>query len=262
MNRTAILRGACRPRLLWPGALRGVPRPRPAPRRTPKAIPAVIVHASARLQERIHDGRAHEAKAACYEVPGNLVAQRRARRYRAAARAVHDRLTRDERPQVAVKGAELALHREERPRVGHGGLDLQPVTHDAGIEARHLARLEVGERAAVAGALAQDGRPRQARLRALEGQHLEQQTVVVHRPSPFLIVIADIVRVGAARPPAAPFAGVAPGGERCCLRFVSHLSLSPRIWALEHTCEALGLRVRMSELSISLSMFERQAQTA
>src|SRR2546430_16141365 len=73
-------------------------------------------------------------------------------------------LTGDVRPQVAVKGAELALQREERPRVAHGGLDLQAVAHDAGIapqggaaaciEARHLARLEVGERAAVAGALA------------------------------------------------------------------------------------------------------------
>src|ERR1700682_5528734 len=165
MNRTAILSGACRPRLLGPGA-RGVPQaPGCAPRRTPKAIPGVIVHDSDRLQEGIHDGRTHEAKAAFYEVPGTLVAQRRARRYRAAARAVHDRLTRDERPQVAVKGAELALHREERPRVAHGGLDLQPVTHDAGIapqgcaaaciEARHPARLEVGERAAVAGALVQ-----------------------------------------------------------------------------------------------------------
>src|SRR6267143_5401736 len=109
MNRTAILRGACRPRLLRPGA-RGAPGPGCAPRRTPKAIPGVIVHDSDRLQERIHDGRTHEAKAAFHEVPGNLVAQRRARRYRAAARgAVHDRLTRDERPQVAVKRAELAL---------------------------------------------------------------------------------------------------------------------------------------------------------
>src|SRR5256885_4724474 len=51
VNRTAILRGACRPRLLLP-------------RRTPKAIPGVIVHDPDRLQERIHDGRAHEAKAA------------------------------------------------------------------------------------------------------------------------------------------------------------------------------------------------------
>src|ERR1700726_3018695 len=236
INRTAILRGACRPRLLRPGAPRCAPGPGCAPRRTPKAIPGVIVHDSDRLQERIHDGRAHEAKAAFHEVPGNLVAQWRARRYRAAARAVHDRPGPDERPQVAIKGAELALQREERPRVGHGGLDLQAVTHDAGIapqgraaaciEARYRARLEVGERAAVAGALAQDGRPRQARLRALEGQHLEQPTVVVHRPSPFLVVIADIVRVGAVRPPAAPFAGVAPGGARCCLRFGSHSSLS------------------------------------
>src|SRR5438034_6674247 len=159
MNRTAILRGACRSRLLLPAPLRGAPGP--APRRTPKAIPGVIVDDPDRLQERIHDGRAHEAKAALHEVPGNLVAEGRARGQRAGARAVHDRLTRDERPQVAVKGAELALHREERPRVAHGGLDLQAVTHDAGIapqgrasagsEARHLARTEFVACAAVAG---------------------------------------------------------------------------------------------------------------
>src|SRR5882762_5039945 len=220
MSRTAILRGARRPTLLLAGPLRDAPGPGCAPRRTAEATPGVIVHDPYRLQERVHDGRAHEAKAAFHQVPGNLVAEGRARRYRTAARAVHDRLTGDERPQVAVKRAELALHREERPRIAHGGLDLQAVTHDAGIapqlgapaciEARHPARFEVGERAAVAGALAQDGRPRQARLRALQGQHLKQPTVVVHRPSPFLIVIADIVRVGAARrPPAAPLAGVA-----------------------------------------------------
>src|SRR5256886_5216141 len=218
VNRTAILRGACRPRLLLP-------------RRTPKAIPGVIVHDPDRLQERIHDGRAHEAKAAFHQVPGKLVAERRARGHRAAARAVDDRLTGDVRPQVAVKGAELALHREEGPRVAHGGLDLQAVAHDAGIapqggaaacvEARHLVRLEARERAAVAGALAQDGRPGQSGLRALEGEHLEQQSVIVHRPSPFLIVVADIVGVGTARPPAAAFAGVAGagrgGGPRVCV---------------------------------------------
>src|SRR5204863_409375 len=76
--------------------------------------------------------------------------------------------------------------------------------------------------AAVAGALAQDGRPRQSGLRALEGEHLEQQSVIVHRPSPFLIVVADIVGVGTARPPAAAFAGVAGAGRRRGPGFVDH----------------------------------------
>src|SRR5882757_6717867 len=233
MSRTAILRGARRPALLLAGALREAPGPGCAPRRTAEATPGVVVHDPDRLQERVHDGRAHEAKAAFHEVPRNLVAERRARGHRTAARAVDDRLTRDIRPQVAVEGAELALHREERPRVADGGLDLQAVTHDAGIaaqgraaaciKARDLARLEAGERAAVAGALAQDGRPRQARLRALEGQHLEQQSAGARRPTPFLIVIADVIGVGAARPPAAGFASLAPAGRR---GFVSHGTLS------------------------------------
>src|SRR3979490_533601 len=220
MRRPSILRGARRPTLLLAGALRYAPGPGCAPRRTAEATPGVIVHDPDRLQERVHDGRAHEAKAAFHEVPRNLVAERRARGHRAAARAVDDRLTRDIPPQVAVKVAELTLHREERPRIADGGLDLQAVTHDAGIaaqgraaaciKARDLARLEVGERAAVADALAQDGRPRQARLRALEGEHLEQQSVIVHRPSPLLIVIAADTVPRHLHPLPAGFASLAP----------------------------------------------------
>src|SRR5712671_526667 len=267
MSRTAILRGARRPALLLAGALREAPGPGCAPRRTAEATPGVVVHDPDRLQERVHDGRAHEAKAAFHEVPRNLVAERRARGHRTAARAVDDRLTRDIRPQVAVEGAELALHREERPRVADGGLDLQAVTHDAGIaaqgraaaciKARDLARLEAGERAAVAGALAQDGRPRQARLRALEGEHLEQQSVIVHRPAPFLIVIADVIGVGAARPPAAGFAGLAPAGRR---GFVSHGSLSYSRSRKQRPCKRFPSQARVrpgrkSAVRILLSIF-------
>ena len=51
-------------------------------------------------------------------------------------------------------------------------------------------------------ALAQDGDPRQARLKAVEHQLLEQRAVVLFGHAPFLVVIGDIERVHA-RPGAA-----------------------------------------------------------
>src|SRR6185437_13678909 len=133
-------------------------------------------------------------------------------------RAVDERPPAHERPQVAVEGAALALDRKESLGVAHRRVDLEAIAHDAripaqagagpGVEARHLARVEAHERAAVTGALVQDGRPRQPGLRALERQHLEQPPLIVHRTAPFQVVVAHVVRVVRPRPPAA-----APGAH-------------------------------------------------
>src|SRR5204863_5125588 len=100
---------------------------------------------------------------------------------------------------------------------------LQPVTHDgrvleqrraaARIEARHPPRVEAGERTAVARALAEDRRPREPRLGALEREHLEEPPLVVHRAAPLLVVVADVVRVGAGCPSAAALAGAGSGAR-------------------------------------------------
>src|SRR5207302_399316 len=183
----------------------------------------VVVHDSDRLEKCVHDGRAHEAKAAFPQIAGHEVAQASARRDRARARAVDDGYARDERPEVAVEGAELALHGEEGAGVADRRVDLQPVTHDgrvleqrpaaARIEARHPPRVEAGERTAVARALAEDRRPREPRLGALEREHLEEPPLVVHRAAPLLVVIADVVRVGAGCPGAAALAGAGSGAR-------------------------------------------------
>ena len=149
-----------------------------------------------------------------------------------------------ERPQVAVERAALALDREEGPGVGHRGVDLQAIAHDAripaqsgagaGVEARHLARVKARERAAVAGALVQDGRPRQPRLRALERQHLEQPPLIVQRAAPFQVVVAHVVRVVGPRPPAAaPY-------TRHSRSFLGHV-LRSACGARNHTQEAARL---------------------
>ncbi len=60
--------------------------------------------------------------------------------------------------------------------------------------ARDFRGLEAVESAAKVIALAQDDDPGEAGLEAIEHEHLEEGTVVVYRPPPFLIVIGDVKR--------------------------------------------------------------------
>ena len=86
------------------------------------------------------------------------------------------------------------------------------MAHNAGIseqagdirlaEFRDPVEIETGEGGAEILALAQDGQPRQARLKALQADLLEQPAVVGHRPPPLRIVIDEVVRL-VAMPPAA-----------------------------------------------------------
>src|SRR6185295_1025328 len=97
-----------------------------------------------------------------------------ARRWHVLALAppVHDRRTADELPHVFVERAEFALNLQERARVTDCGLDLLSVAHDGGVvhqfldrargEARDLRRVEIGEGATIAVALAQNRPPAQA----------------------------------------------------------------------------------------------------
>ena len=60
--------------------------------------------------------------------------------------------------------------------------------------ARDFARVEGGECAAIGGAFAQDRRPAQACLRALENEELEQAALVRDGHAPFAVVIAHVER--------------------------------------------------------------------
>src|SRR5580704_14272409 len=138
-----------------------------AARRAAKAPLGMVVDDAHGLQEGIDDGRADEAEAAQPQVLRYGIAEWRVCRYAAWARTIHHRPAAHERPQVAIEGAEFALQGEKGLRIGYGGLDLQPVAHDAGvapqrctaprIEARHAMWVEAGEGGPVAGALAQNG---------------------------------------------------------------------------------------------------------
>jgi hypothetical protein len=155
-----------------------------------------------RLHKRITNGRAHEAEAAPLQVFAHGIGFHCARRklpHRAAD--IHARAAADELPDIGIEAAKLLHHREKGLRVADGRRNLQPVAHDAGVAeqrvyfaltiARDNGRIEIVEYFAVALALAQDGVPAEAGLRAFEHQKLEQQPVVVYRHAPLLVVVAN-----------------------------------------------------------------------
>ena len=112
----------------------------------------------------------------------------------------------DEPPDVGVEGAELVLHGDEGAGVAHGGLNLGPIADDAGVEEDlldplggepgHLLHIELGEEATVARPLLEDGQPAQPGLRPFEDEELEVGAVVVHRHSPFGVVIGGVPWTG------------------------------------------------------------------
>jgi len=73
------------------------------------------------------------------------------------------------------------------PRVG------QQARHVACPEARHLRRIEAGERAAERLALPQDREPRESRLEPLETDLLEEPAIVRDGTPPLVVVIGDVV---------------------------------------------------------------------
>src|SRR5437764_14135952 len=87
----------------------------------------MIVHQAGRLHEGVHDRRAHEAEAAALQVARQRIGLRRARRHLAQRTpAVRDRLSADERPDVAVETAALALLLDKRAGVGRAARGFEP----------------------------------------------------------------------------------------------------------------------------------------
>ena len=62
--------------------------------------------------------------------------------------------------------------------------------------ARDAVGIEAGERRPERRPLAQDRQPREARLEALEAEPLVDPALVADGPAPFLVVVADVVRIG------------------------------------------------------------------
>ena len=108
---------------------------------------------------------------------------------------------------------ERHVQRKRRPRVVDHGLDLAAVPDDPCVaeqpldvalaEACDRVDVPAGERRSVTLALAQDRRPREAGLRALEVEELEERPLVVNGHAPFLVVVGDVERIVDGYPAAA-----------------------------------------------------------
>jgi hypothetical protein len=165
----------------------------------------MVVHQPDRLHERIADGRSYEPEPSRPER-----ATQHARRLvfcghlPPRAPCVESRPIVHEPPQEGAERAGLALDVQEGPCVRHGGLDLRAIAHDAGIgqqlsdaspgERGNLARIEALEGATVGATLAEDRRPAQPGLRALEREQLEEAAIVVDGHAPLRVVVPDIER--------------------------------------------------------------------
>ena len=161
----------------------------------------MIVDHADRLHEGIADGRADEVESALAQVlahRGGL--GRLGRNFLHRLPGVALRRAINESPEVFVEGAELLFDRKNGARILDCGCDFQSIAHDAGVfqqaldaplvVARDQRRIEVVECLAIAFALAQDGIPAKAGLRAFQHNEFEEPMIIVQRYAPFLVMVA------------------------------------------------------------------------
>src|SRR5690606_8792976 len=167
----------------------------------------VVVDQAHRLHEGVDRGGADERPAPLLQVlrqpSGGL-----GRRVRAQRSVVHHRRSLLRvglvRPEEGGKAAILVREFDGAARIVYGRADLAGMADDAGVgeqlfnvgftEARDALEVEALEGLAEILALAQDGEPGQARLKPFQAQLLEQAPVVRDRPSPFAVMVTQIVR--------------------------------------------------------------------
>ena len=172
----------------------------------------MIVDHARRLHEGVDDGRAAELEACVLQRLRHFL---RGLGFRLdiveVLQPVLNRLSIDEFPEE-IREAFLLLDIKIGARGKDRALDLLAIADDAFVGhqllefrrriARDLRRLEAIEGLTKIVALAQDGDPRQARLKSIEQQLLEQGARIIFRHAPFVVVIGDIERIDA-RPAAA-----------------------------------------------------------
>ncbi len=148
----------------------------------------------------------------------------------------------------------LLMHRGGGLGVVDRRLDLAAVADDAGVlqepvdvalaEARDRLDVEVREGGPEVLALAQDREPGQPGLKALEHHALVQATVVGDRPPPFLVVVADVVRVCGSPPAAAePVVAAGEGGTSLTGPYLP-CRYAARVGPIQRPLRAAGRRLR------------------
>jgi len=170
----------------------------------PETLDEVIVDHPHRLHEGVADGAADEAEASPLQVFAHGV------RFGRVGRHLGQRLpsillrpVTDEAPDVLVECPKLLLDRQKRLGVVDRRLDLQPIANNAGVQQQALllslavlgddGRIEVVEGFPVVLSLFENRLPTQTRLRPFKDQKLEQQTVIMDRDTPLLVVVFDVL---------------------------------------------------------------------
>ena len=102
-------------------------------------------------------------------------------------------------PEIGIETAMRLPHGKNGVGISAGAVNLQPVADDSRIVAEGLqlvirhggdtVKIEIMEDRSVAGPFLQHHFPAEARLRAFQGQHLEQMPVIMHRHTPFGVMV-------------------------------------------------------------------------
>ena len=174
----------------------------------------MVVHHTDGLHVGIDDGRTDEGESSILQVRAESLRFRRHRRYLVHVFPfIENGFSSNELPDVGIETAKLLLHFQKSLRIVDGGTDLELVADDRRIlqqaliirlcELGNPGRLKICKCLPVARAPFQDGRPAKPSLRPFEHQKLEMGAVVVHRHTPFLIMIG--VELLILRPPASLF---------------------------------------------------------
>ena len=160
----------------------------------------MVVHHTDGLHVGIDDGRTDEGESSILQVRAESLRFRRHRRYLVHGFPfIENGFSSNELPDVGIETAKLLLHFQKSLRIVDGGTDLELVADDRRIlqqaliirlcELGNPGRLKICKCLPVARAPFQDGRPAKPCLRAFQHQKLEMGAVVVHRHTPFLIMI-------------------------------------------------------------------------
>ena len=166
----------------------------------------MVVDDTARLHRGVHRRRADEAEARCAQTLCER--RRRGRRSEPVGVATAAPSGRGEHPARRARPAAFPPHATPPSRARSrssprscpgGGRSRRP--RAAASTSRFPNRrdrfgVEPAERLAERIALAQDRQPREPRLEALERQPFVETSLVAHRPTPLLVVVGDVERVG------------------------------------------------------------------
>src|SRR5580692_12109303 len=149
------------------------------------AVTLMFIDDSHSLHEGVANGGADEAESPLLQIPAHRIAvdARCGDAAEVQGPAAHH-LAACEVPQILVEGLRFRPDLEVGLGVGDESVHLEPISDDAGIlqqppalggaVARYFPGIETVEGFAVGLALAQDGKPAQAGLRALQAEHLEE----------------------------------------------------------------------------------------